>query len=401
MKREFDIVIAGAGIVGLTIAVLLARGDTNDQLNISLIDAGSKPVFTPGQDVSLRVSAIASGTASLLARIGAWNAIADTRACPFRDMVVWDATGSVEGPETLRFEAAEFAVSQLGFIVENILLQDSLLAVLDSTNVSMNFATPVKSVKKSGDRYIVEYGEGKTIKPELLIGADGASSFVRNSAGITVKAWKYMQSAFVTHLQPESSHRNTAWQRFHKNGPVALLPLDDGRVSTVWTTTPAQADLLSKAPDEQMEALLTEATDSVLGMLTAAGPRASFPLKSQHADRYVLDGLALVGDAAHAVHPLAGQGANLGLADAEALAHVIGVALAANEHPGDMPILRRYERDRKAANKTMLYFIDGLNRLFSNDSTPLARLRGTGMALFNRSGPIREHAVRVALGIRG
>ena len=158
---------------------------------------------------------------------------------------------------------------------------------------------------------------------------------------------------------------------------------------------------MSKAPDEQMEALLTEATDSVLGMLTAAGPRASFPLKSQHADRYVLDGLALVGDAAHAVHPLAGRGANLGLADTEALAHVIGVALAANEHPGDMPILRRYERDRKAANKTMLYFIDGLNRLFSNDSTPLARLRGTGMALFNRSGPIREHAVRVALGIRG
>ena len=399
MTPKFDILIAGAGMVGLTIAVLLARGDTNDQLNISLIDAGRKPEFTPGQDVSLRVSAIASGTASLLARIGAWNAIADTRACPFRDMVVWDATGSVEGPETLRFEAAEFAVPQLGYIVENILLQDSLLAVLDSTSVSMNFATPVKSVKKSGDRYEVEYGDGKTIRPELLIGADGAGSFVRNSAGITVKSWKYTQSAFVTHVQPESSHRNTAWQRFHTNGPVALLPLDDGRVSTVWTTTPEQADLLSKAPDQQMEALLTEATDSVLGMLTAAGPRASFPLKSQHADRYVLDGLALVGDAAHAVHPLAGQGANLGLADAEALAHVIGVALAANEHPGDMPILRRYERDRKAANKTMLYFIDGLNRLFSNDSTPLARLRGTGMALFNRSGPIREHMVRVALGM--
>jgi 2-octaprenylphenol hydroxylase len=315
-------------------------------------------------------------------------------------MVVWDASGSVEGPETLRFEAAEFAVSQLGYIVENILLQDSLLAALDSTSVCMNFATAVKSVQQCEDRYIVEYGDGKTMTPELLIGADGASSLVRNSAGITVKTWKYTQSAFVTHLQPATSHRNTAWQRFHTDGPVALLPLDDGRVSTVWTTTPEQAEMLLKAPDPQMESLLTEATDNVLGSLTAAGPRASFPLKSQHADRYVLQGLALVGDAAHAVHPLAGQGANLGLADAEALAHVIGEALAANEHPGDLPILRRYERQRKAANKTMLHFIDGLNRLFSNEATPLARLRGTGMALFNRSGPIREHAVRVALGIR-
>jgi len=400
MKREFDVLIAGAGMVGLTVALLLAQGDTNDQLNISVVDAGVIPEFKSGQDVSLRVSAISSGTASLLARIGAWNAIADARACPFRDMVVWDASGSVEGPETLHFEAAEFAVSQLGYIVENILLQDSLLAALDSTSVCMNFATTVKSVKQCEDRYIVEYGDGKTMIPELLIGADGASSLVRNSAGITVKTWKYTQSAFVTHLQPAASHRNTAWQRFHTDGPVALLPLDDGRVSTVWTTTPEQAEMLLKAPDPQMESLLTEATDNVLGRLTAAGPRASFPLKSQHADRYVLQGLALVGDAAHAVHPLAGQGANLGLADAEALAHVIGEALAANEHPGDLPILRRYERERKAANKTMLHFIDGLNRLFSNDSTPLARLRGTGMALFNRSGPIREHAVRVALGIR-
>ncbi len=400
MKREFDVLIAGAGMVGLTVALLLARGDTDDQLNISVVDAGVVPEFTPGQDVSLRVSAISSGTAALLARIGAWNAIADARACPFRDMVVWDASGSVEGPETLRFEAAEFAVSQLGYIVENILLQDSLLAALDSTNVCMNFATAVKSVKKCEDRYIVEYGDGKTMTPELLIGADGASSLVRNSAAITVKTWKYTQSAFVTHLQPAASHRNTAWQRFHTDGPVALLPLDDGRVSTVWTTTPEQAEMLLEAPDPQLESLLTEATDNVLGRLMAAGPRASFPLKSQHADRYVLEGLALVGDAAHAVHPLAGQGANLGLADAEALAHVIGEALAANEHPGDLPILRRYERARKAANKTMLHFIDGLNRLFSNDSTPLARLRGTGMALFNRSGPIREHAMRVALGIR-
>jgi 2-octaprenylphenol hydroxylase len=400
MNREFDILIAGGGMVGLTIALLLAQGDTNEQLDITLVDAGDRPLFDPDQDVSLRVSAIASGTASLLERLGVWQKIAEARACPYRDMRVWDALASVEGPETLRFEAAEFAVPQLGFIVENILIQDALLTALDATNVTINFATRIRSVQKSGDRYVVEYGDGQTMKPELLIGADGTSSFVRNSASITVKSWEYSQTAFVTHLQPESSHRNTAWQRFLTNGPVALLPLSDGRVSTVWTTTPEQAQELKDTTEDELASLLTDATDGVLGNLAVSGPRGAFPLKSQHANRYVLAGLALAGDAAHAVHPLAGQGANLGLADARVLADAITGALAAGEHPGDLPVLRRYERARKFANKSMLHFIDGLNRLFSNESTPLARLRGAGMALFNKSGPIREFAVQVALGIR-
>lgn len=401
MNCEFDILIAGGGMVGLAVALALLQGDASDQCKITVVDAGKRPAFSPGQEVSLRVSAIASGTASQLASLGAWDSIAEARVCPYRDMKVWDATGSVEGPETLRFDAADFAVPQLGFIVENILIQDALLSLLDAANVSINFETRIRSVQKCGNRYVVEYGNGETMTPELLIGADGASSFVRNSAGITVRSWQFPQTAFVTHLQPELSHRNTAWQRFLANGPVALLPLRDGRVSTVWTTTPEQAKELLNATDDQMASLLTEATDSVLGNLSAAGPRGSFPLKSQHADRYVLDGLALVGDAAHAVHPLAGQGANLGLADARVLAAVIAEALAAGEHPGDLPILRRYERARKVANKSMLHFINGLNRLFSNESTPLARLRGAGMALFNKSGPIRDYAVQVALGIRG
>ena len=176
MNREFDILIAGAGMVGLTVALLLAQGDANDQLRITLVDAGKRPSFSPGQEVSLRVSAIASGTASLLARVGVWDGIADTRACPYRDMKVWDALGSVEGPETLRFDAAEFAVPQLGFIVENILIQDALLGLLHSTNVSINFETRIRTVQKCGGRYVVEYGDGQTMTPELLLGADGAAS---------------------------------------------------------------------------------------------------------------------------------------------------------------------------------------------------------------------------------
>lgn len=400
MKRQFDIVIVGAGMVGLTLANLLAQSERHDALNILLIDAGKKPAFAADRDVSLRVSAIASGSTELLARIGVWDDIVNTRACPYRNMRVWDAPGNVEGPETLCFDAAEFAIPQLGFIVENVLIQGALLKHLESSAVTVRFETPITSLNKVGDRYEVELAGGELLASDLLIGADGAASFVRTSAAIGITAWQYSQTAFVTHLQPEKSHCNTAWQRFLKTGPIGLLPLIDGRVSTVWSTTAAQAAAALDASDEQLQVMLTNATDNVLGKLTPSGPRGSFPLKAQHADQYVLPGLALVGDAAHAVHPLAGQGANLGLADAETLVSVITAALAANENPGDLPTLRKYERARKGANQTMLHFIDGLNRLFSNDSTSLARLRGTGMRLFNRSGPIRERAVQVALGIR-
>jgi 2-octaprenylphenol hydroxylase len=400
MKQQFDIVIVGAGMVGLTLASLLAQSEHCDNLNITVIDAGKKPTFTRESDISLRVSAIASGSAGLFARLGVWDEIVKTRACPYQDMRVWDAAGNVDGPETLHFDAAEFAVPQLGFIIENVLIQVALLNSLKASNVNVMFETPITSLNRIGERYAVELAGGEKIRADLLIGADGAASFVRTSAGIGVKSWLYSQTAFVTHLQPQKNHCHTAWQRFLNTGPVGLLPLSDGRVSTVWSTTAGQAAAALKATDEQLQVMLTDATDNVLGQLTPSGPRGSFPLKAQHADHYVLAGLALVGDAAHAVHPLAGQGANLGLADAETLATVIADALSANENPGDLPVLRKYERARKGANKTMLHFIDGLNRLYSNDSTPLARLRGTGMRLFNNSGPIRQRAVHVALGIR-
>lgn len=397
MIRTYDIVIAGAGMVGSSAACLLA---SNEQLRITIVDAGKKPVFDPDADVSLRVSAIAPGSVELLSRIGAWQGIAARRVCPFRDMRVWDASGSVEGPETLRFGAAEFAVAELGFIVENLLIQHALLEQLESTSVSICFDTAMRSVKRSDGRFTVELETGEILKPDLLIGADGARSFVRGSAGIAIRSWPYAQKAFVTHLRPELSHRNTAWQRFLRQGPIGLLPLADGRISIVWSTTPELAAEALELSDEELSARLTEVTDRALGRLAVAGPRGAFPLQAQHAAEYVQPGLALIGDAAHTVHPLAGQGVNLGFADADELARVIAGALAKDENPGDLPTLRRYERARKGANRTMLRFVDGLNRLFSNESRPLARLRGVGMLLFNRSGPLRDRAVQTALGLR-
>ncbi len=399
MNRPFEIVVVGAGITGLTVAALLAQSKHAGQMRVTIVDAGKRPTFDKSDDVSLRVSAIASGSADIFASIDVWRNIVDQRACPYRDMRVWDSLGYAEGPDSLRFEAAEFAVSELGFIVENTLIQHVLLQQLDALNQAVDFEMPIKAITQSDNRFHVDFADGKSLTADLLIGADGAGSCVRKSAEITVDAWRYPQSAFVTHLRPEKSHRHTAWQRFLRSGPVALLPLVDGRVSVVWSTTPEQADNAIAASDDDLSEMLSEATDWVLGRLVPKGPRGSFPLKAQHASQYVLAGLALIGDAAHAVHPLAGQGANLGLADAAKLVSVIDEAIGNDEHPGDLPVLRRYERARKGANQTMLYFIDSLNRLFSSGSDSVAKLRGSGMRLFNLSGPIRERAVYVALGL--
>lgn len=400
MKQKYDIVIAGAGMVGLTIANLLAQSEHNEIFNITIVDAGDRPSFSANAGVSLRVSAVAAGSSTILERIGVWSRIVKNRSCPFRKMKVWDASGDATGPETLVFDAAEFAVPQLGYIIENLLIQDALASRLDAHDVAVHFGTKISAIAESGGRYSVRLESGKSLHADLLLAADGAGSFVRTQAGISVRSWQYQQKAFVTHLATAESHRNTAWQRFTDTGPIGLLPLQDGRVSTVWSTTPDQADEAMSASDEDLAAMLTTASDHALGKLTPDGPRGAFPLRAQHASQYVLPGLALLGDAAHAVHPLAGQGANLGFSDAAELAAVIEAAVSADENPGDLPVLRRFERARKKDNLTMLYFVDGLNRLFSNDSAQLARLRGAGMRIFNRSGPIRERAVQVALGLR-
>lgn len=401
MNRPFDVVVVGAGITGLAMVAMLAHSKNCDQIKITLVDAGNRPTFNKTDDVSLRVSAIASGSADLFASIDVWQDIVNQRACPYRDMRVWDSLGYAEGPDALRFEAAEFAVSELGFIVENALIQHALLQKLDAMNQAVSFETSVRDIVVVDDRFTVGFADGNTLTADLMVGADGAGSFVRKSADISVDAWRYPQSAFVTHLRPEKSHEYTAWQRFLRSGPVALLPLADGRVSVVWSTTPGQVDKAIAASNDDLSEMLSNATDRVLGRLVPEGPRGSFPLKAQHARRYVLPGLALIGDAAHAIHPLAGQGANLGLADAAKLVSVIDEAIGNDEHPGDLPVLRRYERTRKGANQTMLYFIDCLNRLFSSESDSVAKLRGSGMRLFNLSGPIRDHAVHVALGLNG
>ena len=221
MNRGFDILIVGGGMVGLATAALLTR---IDGLRITLVDAGPMPSFEPADDVSLRVSSVAPGSIAMLDAVGAWQDILAARACPFRDMKVWDAFGSADGPETLVFDSAEFAVPHLGFIVENNLVQTAMLNCLSGTRAELRFESPIETIDRAGRRFQVTFSSGDSFAPDLLIGADGTRSMIRSSAGIAVRSWPHAQKAFVTVLSPELSHCNTAWQRFLKNGPIGLLP---------------------------------------------------------------------------------------------------------------------------------------------------------------------------------
>ena len=398
MKDTFDIVIAGGGVTGLTAAALLARCSAGERFRLTLLDAGPRPAYSSDDPVGLRVSAISTGSAELLQSVGAWDRVLRVRACPYHHMRVWDEDDTEDSPSALSFDAAEFAVPQLGFIVENSLLQAALLDVLETHDVELRFLDPIRSLQRKGRQFELRT-ENDALRADLVVAADGARSFVRSCVGIESAAWPYEQEAFVTHLQPEQPHRQTAWQRFLRDGPLGMLPLEDGRISVVWSTTPERAAAARTATDAELGEMLTEASGFVLGELEVAGPRAAFPLIARHAAHYVVPGVALIGDAAHAIHPLAGQGANLGLQDAAELAKVLADAAERGLNPADRPVLRVYERSRKGANATMLHLMTGLNRLFQSDSAILGELRSAGMRIFNRSGPIRERAVKVALGV--
>ncbi len=398
MRRAHDIAIAGGGTIGLATAALLATGKQAPAFRISVLDAAARPARPAAQEIPLRVSALSPASAGVLDRVGAWQAVAAGSCAAYDHMRVWDASAAPDGPATLSFDADEFGVPHLGFIAANEHVRAALLEVLSGTAVELRFEAPVAELDMTRDRPRLSFADGTRLDADLVIAADGAQSFVRQAAGMELQSHAYGQTAFVTHVETELPHRDTAWQRFLPDGPVGLLPLADGRVSIVWSTTPEKAAAAAEADDATLGDMLTEAADGVLGRMTVAGPRGSFPLAARHVTEYVRAGIALAGDAAHTVHPLAGQGANLGLADAVALVDVLDDAAAAGAYPGDRPVLRRYERRRRAENAVMMAFLTGLNRLFASDSALVGEIRKAGMALFNRSGPIRDMAVGIALG---
>ena len=394
MKSEFDIVIVGGGVVGASLACALK----DSGLSIALMDAQSPAKFDPKSEVDLRVFALSYASRRILQAVGAWETVAAARVSPYREMQVWDAGGK----GSIHFDSADLGEPELGYIVENSLLQHALWKQLvGKPHVTLLHPAKPESLTLGDESAILSLDLGGRLKARLVVAADGAASATRDLAGIGVVRESYGQRAVVAHVQTERPHQATAWQRFLATGPLAFLPLSDGRVSVVWSADEAEAERILALDDAGFCAALTRASEARLGEVRSTTRRAAFPLQRLRAEQYVSGRFALVGDAAHAVHPLAGQGVNLGLLDAAALAEVITDAHTIGRDIGDLGVLRRYERWRKGDNLAMVFALDGFKRLFSNEFAPLVMLRNAGLRAVDGFTPLKHAFVRRAMGLSG
>jgi 2-octaprenylphenol hydroxylase len=400
MKHDFDLVVVGGAMAGAGVAALAAADSRTAGQRIALLEP--KPAAAPAaaDPLDLRVSALSHASRQLLVKTGAWTAVQARGACAYQRMVIWEERGEPTGRDALVFDAAELGEPDLGCIAENRAVQAALADSAVAHGVVL-LRAGLATITPGGDAIRVATTDGREYRAGLVVGADGAESAVRQQAGIDVRASDYGQRAVVTHLKCERPHADTAYQRFLDTGPLALLPLADGRVSLVWSTTPEMAEDLVRCDEAQFGERVTAAAAGVLGRLEATTARASFPLRLLHARRYAADRVALVGDAAHTVHPLAGQGINLAFLDAAALVDVLGDALAAGDDPGELRVLRRYERWRKAEALPAILLLDGLKRLFSGGDELKSRLRRGGLGLVQSARPVKRLLMQRALGIAG
>jgi 2-octaprenylphenol hydroxylase len=397
-RNDFDVIIVGGGMVGACVAALLARDERLAGWRIAVVEPTTPSAPRPGV-VDLRVSALSRASERILRHAGAWPLI-ETDACPYSDMVVWDAAGRRDGRDTLRFSAAETSEPNLGCIAENLRVQWALHQSPHARGVTQ-LRAGLEGLEFDEESARVSLSDGRRYTSALVVGADGGKSRVRELCGIGRAGWTYGQTAVVAHLCTEHPHHGAACQRFLPDGPLALLPLRDGRVSLVWTTTPAEATALQAMEPAEFGRRVTEASDRVLGVIELDGDRAGLPLALWHSREYVRPHLALAGDAAHTIHPLAGQGVNLGFLDAAALAQVLGDAVAAGGDPFALRTLRRYERWRRSENALMLGVCDTINRLFGEKNVAVAGVRRLGLALVAGQPLARRALVQRALGLTG
>ena len=408
--KEFDVVIAGAGMVGASLACLLAESS----LSIALVD---RKRLVQGKDSDSpklhsdkfdpRVSAISQASQQLFRQLGVWEDMSAARVCNYSAMEVWDA----EGTGSIDFSAEQINQPELGSIVENSIIIAALhkrVAQLENVFSITPFSIESFEQVEREDGLIVKLNadDGQAIRAPLIIAADGANSKLRALANFECREWDYEQHALVTTVRTQLPHNNTALQRFMETGPLAFLPLrsateDDTQhfCSIVWSMLPDQAERVMSLSEDEFNSELAAALESKLGAIEWSDKRFVFPLRQRHALDYVKEGIVLVGDAAHTIHPLAGQGVNLGLLDAKALAEELQRGIQAGRSVADPKVLLRYQRRRKGNNLSMMWLMEGFKRLFGQQDLSIRWLRNIGMNAVDKMTPIKNQLIRKAMGL--
>lgn len=393
MKENFDVVVVGGGMVGAAVACGLG----GSPLRVAVIESAPPQAFAADQSHDLRVSALSIASKNILETVGAWRGVVNRRLCPFRRMRVWETAGDTE------FCSDDINYPELGYIVENRVTQLALLERLqDFDNVELMCPAAINKINYSaGKSTEVELNDGRILSAKVLVAADGGQSRVRQAVGLGVTSWDYKQHALVIYIETEYGQQDITWQRFVPSGPQAFLPLTGHYGSIVWYNSPDEVCRLKALSSEDLLRELTAAFPDCLGQVNAILGAASFPLKRQHAQSYVKPGVVLVGDAAHMINPLAGQGVNIGLLDAAALAEVLIDANKQGLELGDVSVLKRYEKMRRNENLKMMTVMDVFYRVFSNRVLPVKFLRNLGLGLAERILPAKNKVMRGAMGLEG
>ena len=397
MKIDIDIAIIGGGLNGTALA--LALGSTG--FSVTLFDAA--PQTTRSDDTfDGRATAIAAGSRNMLRALGVWERLGED-AQPIHDILVTDGRVS-EGAGTsfLHFDHTEVGDEPFGHLVENRHIRRALFeAIFEQSTVEHRHPVRVRSLDRSAAMATLALEDGSTAMARLAIACDGRSSPTAQAAGIRYTGWDYPQKGLVCTVEHAEPHGGVAHEYFLPSGPFAILPLTGNRSSLVWTEKTAVAEAAMGLDDAGFEGEVVRRFGQFLGDVKVTGPRWSYPLSLSLAYEYCAPRLALVGDAAHGVHPIAGQGLNLGFKDAAALTQILVEAARRGEDIGALDVLKRYERWRRFDNTAMGLGMDAINRLFSNDLTPVRALRGMGLDIVNRMGPARRFFMRQAAGLSG
>lgn len=389
-NQPIDVAVVGGGMVGAAAALGLAQNG----FQVTVIEHQAPTEFESNSQPEVRISAISSASVALLKSLGVWDAIRSMRSHAYRQLETWEWESA-----HVSFTASELGLPELGYMVENQVLQIALWKALEAhPNITLKCPAQLTHMQSKAGRWTLSFAESEELTVPMVIGADGANSKVRQWAGIGIHAWDYRQSCMLISVQCEDAPGDSTWQHFTPTGPHAFLPLFDNWASLVWYDTPARIHQLKAMTMPQLAKAIAATFPQRLGAVTPVACGA-FPLTRRHALRYTQQGLALIGDAAHTIHPLAGQGVNLGYRDVDALLDVMINARSFGENWADAPILKRYQTRRQMDNFIMQSGMDLFYAGFSNNLAPLRVMRNLGLMAAERGGVLKRQALKYALGL--